>query len=363
MARNNTTTRRARQLRSSLTDAEKKLWQHLRRDQLHGLHFRRQHPVPPYILDFVCSEKNLAIELDGGQHTENQEYDAERTRFLEEQGYRVLRFWNNDVLSNIEGVLEVVARTADVYPLPDPPPQAGEGDQRGAPPQAGEGDQRGAPPQAGFGILKKEGITDPLFLLPRPEDADPALAEGIAALGFTVITQALLTAQYFPVPPQALAEATHLIITSRRGLKTLPLTSLPLLSIGTPPGWNILASAVTAEELQAHLDTLPVDAKPLYLRGSTIRRPLHHPGLREAIVYDLQENIRFTIPPHTFWGIGFLSPRLTEVFLKLTLLPPASICFCLSPVIADILKPMGGRIVVAKTPSAAGFLAAIKETL
>jgi very-short-patch-repair endonuclease/uroporphyrinogen-III synthase len=351
MARNNTTTRRARQLRSSLTDAEKKLWQHLRRDQLHGLHFRRQHPVPPYIIDFVCSEKNLAIELDGGQHTENQEYDAERTRFLEEQGYRVLRFWNNDVLSNIEGVLEVVARTADVYPLPDPPPQAG------------EGDQRGAPPQAGFGILKKEGITDPLFLLPRPEDADPALAEGIAALGFTVITQALLTAQYFPVPPQALAEATHLIITSRRGLKTLPLTSLPLLSIGTPPGWNILASAVTAEELQAHLDTLPVDAKPLYLRGSTIRRPLHHPGLREAIVYDLQENIRFTIPPHTFWGIGFLSPRLTEVFLKLMLLPPASICFCLSPVIADILKPMGGRIVVAKTPSAAGFLAAIKETL
>jgi very-short-patch-repair endonuclease len=347
MARNKTTTLRARQLRSSLTDAEKYLWQYLRRNQLHGLRFRRQHPVSPYIIDFACLEKKLVIELDGGQHSQNQKYDTERTIFLEQHGYRVLRFWNNDVLRNIEGVLETIASAVGENPLPLP----------GPPPQAGEGENKSSPPLAG------EGIRGPLFLLPRPDDADPALAEAIAALGFTVITQSLLTAQYFPVPEQALANATHLVITSRRGLKTLPRTSLPMLSVGLPPEGNVIASAATAEELQTHLDTLSTDARPLYLRGATIRRPLHHPGLHEAIVYDLQENTNLTIPTDAFWGIGFLSPRLAAVFLKLSHRPPSGLCFCLSSTIADVLRPVSERIIVAKTPSATGLLAAIKEML
>ena len=98
-------TPRARQLRKNQTDAEQKLWSHLRRRQLDAFRFRRQQPIGPYVVDFFCPEARLIVEVDGGQHAERTEQDAERTEWLEARGYRVARYWNNEVLGNIEGVL------------------------------------------------------------------------------------------------------------------------------------------------------------------------------------------------------------------------------------------------------------------
>ncbi len=95
-----------RKLRNEMTTAENALWKVLRGRQLEGLKFRRQHPFGNYILDFVCLEIMLVIEVDGGQHTENREYDTQRTEELQKAGYRVLRFWNNQVLQQIESVKE-----------------------------------------------------------------------------------------------------------------------------------------------------------------------------------------------------------------------------------------------------------------
>ena len=106
-------TARARELRKQLTDAEKRLWSRLRRNQLGGHHFRRQRPIGPFIVDFVCMAKCLIVEVDGGQHADRAEEDARRTAYLEKKGYRVLRFWNNDVLANTEGALEVIRAAVD----------------------------------------------------------------------------------------------------------------------------------------------------------------------------------------------------------------------------------------------------------
>jgi very-short-patch-repair endonuclease len=95
-----------RTLRNEMTTAENALWKVLRGRQLEGLKFRRQHPFGNYILDFVCLEIMLVIEVDGGQHTENIEYDTQRTEELQKAGYHVLRFWNNQVLQKIESVKE-----------------------------------------------------------------------------------------------------------------------------------------------------------------------------------------------------------------------------------------------------------------
>ena len=97
----------AKQLRQNMTDAEKKLWRHLRAKQLLGVKFRRQQPIGGYIADFYCPEKKLVIELDGGQHIES-EADKSRDVFMEKAGIRVIRLWNNDVLTNINGVLEYI---------------------------------------------------------------------------------------------------------------------------------------------------------------------------------------------------------------------------------------------------------------
>lgn len=101
----------ARRLRRDMTDAEKHLWKYLRNRQFEGLKFRRQQPVQNRIADFLCFEIKLIIELDGGQHSEQIAEDDERTRQLEAAGYTVLRFWNNDVLANTEGVLEAIRWT------------------------------------------------------------------------------------------------------------------------------------------------------------------------------------------------------------------------------------------------------------
>jgi very-short-patch-repair endonuclease len=108
-------TQRARRLRSDVTDAERALWQRLRAIKPSGSHFRRQATIGPYFADFACHEKRLIIELDGGQHNmpEGVAGDSERTAFLELHGYRVLRFWNNDVLGNIDGVMTVIVEALE----------------------------------------------------------------------------------------------------------------------------------------------------------------------------------------------------------------------------------------------------------
>ncbi len=99
-------TNKARDLRSNQTDAETKLWFHLRARRFEGFKFRRQVPIDRFIADFVCMDKKLIVEVDGGQHGEQQDKDAERTKVLEGCGYQVMRYWNNEVLENMDGVLQ-----------------------------------------------------------------------------------------------------------------------------------------------------------------------------------------------------------------------------------------------------------------
>ena len=113
-------TARSRELRRDATEAERKLWQHLRSRQLRGARFNRQFPVGQFICDFACRELRLVIELDGGQHASAADYDKRRTRFLEAQGYAVIRFWNNEVLDNTEGVLVRIGEALDNRPSPGP---------------------------------------------------------------------------------------------------------------------------------------------------------------------------------------------------------------------------------------------------
>ena len=114
-------TLRARELRKNATKAELALWDQLRNRQVTGVRFNFQRPVGPYICDFVARTPRLIIEVDGGQHAEAEGYDLGRTRFLNARGYRVIRFWNNDVLQNIEGVVETIRRTLADMPSPTPP--------------------------------------------------------------------------------------------------------------------------------------------------------------------------------------------------------------------------------------------------
>jgi very-short-patch-repair endonuclease len=98
----------ARQLRKLPTPAEKRLWLVLRGEKLNGLHFRRQHALGKYIIDFVCVKWKLAIEIDGSQHLEQSDYDIQRTAYLESQGYKLIRFWNDQVMNDIEGVIQSI---------------------------------------------------------------------------------------------------------------------------------------------------------------------------------------------------------------------------------------------------------------
>lgn len=114
MARRHYLTSRSRGLRQDSTDAERKLWSVLRSRQHNGVKFRRQLEIDGYIVDFVCLAKRLIIEVDGGQHT--PERDAHRTTYLESQGFRVIRFWNNDVLQNLDGLWTMIEQALDSTP-------------------------------------------------------------------------------------------------------------------------------------------------------------------------------------------------------------------------------------------------------
>jgi len=104
----------ARKLRKDMPEAEQRLWYFIRRKELGGFRFRRQHTIGPYIVDFACVESNLVIELDGDQHAlgDTPERDGKRDAYLNQQGFEVLRFWNNEVYENIDGVLEVILDAA-----------------------------------------------------------------------------------------------------------------------------------------------------------------------------------------------------------------------------------------------------------
>ena len=130
-------TARAQQLRNEATDAERRLWRHLSRRQLGGFKFSRQMPIGPFICDFLCRERGLVIELDGGQHAEQAVRDSRRTAFLEKRGLTVLRFWNNEILQNTDGVLQVILAQLQDTPARfarTPLPLAG-----GEEPRSGEG--------------------------------------------------------------------------------------------------------------------------------------------------------------------------------------------------------------------------------
>ncbi len=114
-----------RRLRRNMTDAERKLWGMLRGRQMGDLKFRRQHPFEDYILDFVCLEKKIAVEIDGGQHQESMTEDGIRTKALENAGFRVVRFWNHEVLQQPDAVVEriwqeVAGKKDPSSPLPSP---------------------------------------------------------------------------------------------------------------------------------------------------------------------------------------------------------------------------------------------------
>jgi len=116
----------AKTLRTNQTEAEQRLWYRLRAHRFMGLKFKRQKPMGHYIVDFVCVEQRLIIEVDGGQHAEQVAYDQHRDMWLRSQGYTVLRFWNNEVMQQLESVLEQIRITISLSP--DPSPASGRGE-------------------------------------------------------------------------------------------------------------------------------------------------------------------------------------------------------------------------------------------
>ncbi|MDD4928069.1 MAG: endonuclease domain-containing protein [Gallionella sp.] len=117
----------ARELRKSMTDAERKLWRGLRLRQMNGHKFRRQFPLGCYIVDFVCLEARLIVEVDGGQHADEEYGDVKRDAWLTAQNFRVLRYWNNQVLNEVDEVLADILRALTSAPPSLPSPVKGEG--------------------------------------------------------------------------------------------------------------------------------------------------------------------------------------------------------------------------------------------
>ena len=121
-----------------MTEAERRVWQILRSEQIKGYKFRRQVPIGRYIADFVCHEARLIVEVDGGQHGRSSPPEAERSEFQQNEGYRIFRFWNNEVLSSLDGVHQTIAENCAASPPPKPSPIAGRGpDHLLSPPRGG----------------------------------------------------------------------------------------------------------------------------------------------------------------------------------------------------------------------------------
>ena len=111
---------RARELRRNATDAEVRLWRAISARKIAGVRFNRQVPIGPFICDFVCRGRRLIVEVDGGQHAEDAVGEESRTRYLQFEGYRIIRFWNNEILENLEGVVTEIGRVLASLPSPNP---------------------------------------------------------------------------------------------------------------------------------------------------------------------------------------------------------------------------------------------------
>ncbi len=111
------TLKRAKHLRREMTEQERTLWKHLRDQRLGSAKFRKQQPIGPYITDFVCQDARLIVEADGSQHADS-DYDVRRDAFLKSKGYRVMRFWNNEIMINLNGVLEAIYHALTTHPSP-----------------------------------------------------------------------------------------------------------------------------------------------------------------------------------------------------------------------------------------------------
>ncbi len=122
---------RSRDLRRNMTNAERHLWNRIRQRQLPEHKFRRQHPIGPYIVDFACLAARLVVEVDGGQHAEQQDYDLRRDNYIRKSGFRVLRFWNNQILTHADDVLAEILRA--LRPPPKTNPRKGEGTKKRGP--------------------------------------------------------------------------------------------------------------------------------------------------------------------------------------------------------------------------------------
>jgi very-short-patch-repair endonuclease len=156
----------ARTLRANQTDTEQLLWRYLRNRLFMRAKFRRQQVIGPYIVDFVCFEQRLILELDGGQHAENVECDVRRTAFLESQKFQVVRFWNNEVLRNMEGVLETIrSKLIRISPHPAPLPQ-GERESYSSPRALPQGKRKSLLSRSKIGVTAI-GITEKLPLPQR----------------------------------------------------------------------------------------------------------------------------------------------------------------------------------------------------
>ena len=114
----------SRNLRKNMTDVERMLWAKIRGRQLQGFRFRRQHPIGSYIIDFICLELKLIIELDGSQHMGQQQYDMKRSQWLQSNGFKIMRFWNSDILDDLDGVMQAICMH---LPPSQPSPLKGEG--------------------------------------------------------------------------------------------------------------------------------------------------------------------------------------------------------------------------------------------
>ncbi|HEY0027941.1 MAG TPA: DUF559 domain-containing protein [Allosphingosinicella sp.] len=147
----------ASRLRREMTDAERALWNEVRGRRLAGYKFKSQWTLGAHVADFCCWERRLIVEVDGGQHGE--EKDAARTAALEAMGYRVIRFWNNDVLTNMDGVLQTLLAALESHPHPGPLPQAGEGEEE-SPSKAGDAVQKPSPAR-GRGLGEGDSPRDP----------------------------------------------------------------------------------------------------------------------------------------------------------------------------------------------------------
>ena len=119
---------RARHLRKSSTDTEQHLWNFLRAKRLNGYKFKRQYIISSYIVDFICIERQLIVELDGSHHMDAIHYDTKRTDYLIDKGYEVLRFWNHDVLQHTDSVLQEIINLLTPSPLPSPPAKNADGE-------------------------------------------------------------------------------------------------------------------------------------------------------------------------------------------------------------------------------------------